>query len=104
MRANQYVTSAEQNTATCPWRWRDYQPRNFRWQFTGMTTAAVVSGNTVIIKPANTAGVIALLMELAEGRLSSGVINYLPSSGRTIGDYLVQHPRTRFINSPALRA
>jgi len=75
------------------------------WNFplailTGMTTAAVVAGNTVIIKPANTAGVIAAkLMELVdEAGFPPGVINYLPSSGKTIGDYLVQHPKTRFIN------
>lgn len=75
------------------------------WNFplailTGMTTAAVVSGNTIIIKPANTAGVIAAkLMDLVEeAGFPPGVINYLPSSGRTIGDYLVQHPQTRFIN------
>ncbi len=56
--------------------------------------------NTVIIKPANTAGVIAAkLMELVdEAGFPPGVINYLPSSGKTIGDYLVQHPKTRFIN------
>jgi len=59
-----------------------------------------VAGNTVIIKPANTAGVIAAkLMELVdEAGFPPGVINYLPSSGKTIGDYLVQHPKTRFIN------
>jgi len=75
------------------------------WNFplailTGMTVAAVVAGNTVIIKPANTAGVIAAkLMDLVEeAGFPPGVINYLPGSGRTIGDYLVQHPRTRFIN------
>ncbi len=98
-----YPHPAEQNT-------QRYMPLGVGviispWNFplailTGMTTAAVVSGNTVIIKPANTAGVIASkLMELVEeAGFPPGVINYLPSSGRTIGDYLVQHPRTRFIN------
>jgi 1-pyrroline-5-carboxylate dehydrogenase len=75
------------------------------WNFplailTGMTVAAVVTGNTVIIKPANTAGVIAAkFMEMvAEAGIPDGVVNYLPGSGATIGDYLVQNPRTRFIN------
>ncbi len=75
------------------------------WNFplailTGMTIAAVVTGNTVIMKPANTAGVIAAqLMDLAEeAGFPPGVINYLPSSGGTIGNYLVEHPRTRFVN------
>lgn len=75
------------------------------WNFplailTGMTVAAVVTGNTVIIKPANTAGVVAAkFMEMvAEAGIPDGVVNYLPGSGATIGDYLVQNPRTRFIN------
>ena len=43
--------------------------------------------------------IAAKLMELVEeAGFPPGVINYLPSRGRTIGDYLVQHPRTRFIN------
>jgi len=75
------------------------------WNFplailTGMTMAAVVTGNTVIIKPANTAGVIAAkFMEMVEeAGIPDGVVNYLPGSGASIGDYLVQNPRTRFVN------
>jgi len=75
------------------------------WNFplailTGMTTAAVVARKHCDHKAANTAGVIAAkLMELVdEAGFPPGVINYLPSSGKTIGDYLVQHPKTRFIN------
>ena len=76
-------------------------PWNFPFAIlTGMTAAAVVAGNTVIIKPANTAGVIAAkFMEMvAEAGIPDGVVNYLPGSGASIGDYLVQNPRTRFIN------
>lgn len=66
----------------------------------GMTAAAVVAGNTVIIKPANTATVIAAkifeLMEEAD--FPAGVVNYLPGSGADVGEYLVTHPRTRFVN------
>ncbi|MEA4885003.1 MAG: L-glutamate gamma-semialdehyde dehydrogenase [Clostridia bacterium] len=75
------------------------------WNFplailTGMTTAAVVAGNTVIIKPANTAGVIAakFMETIDEAGFPPGVINYLPGSGAEIGDYLVAHPHTRFIS------
>ena len=75
------------------------------WNFplailTGMTVAAVVTGNTVIVKPANTAGVIASkFMEMAEeAGIPDGVVNYLPGSGASVGGYLVQHPKTRFIN------
>ncbi|HEY8500618.1 MAG TPA: L-glutamate gamma-semialdehyde dehydrogenase [Clostridia bacterium] len=75
------------------------------WNFplailTGMTSAAVVSGNTVVMKPAsNTVVVAAKLMEiLEEAGLPKGVVNYLPGSGGLIGDYLVEHPLVRFIN------
>lgn len=66
----------------------------------GMTTAAVVSGNTVLLKPASTTPVIAhKFVELMEEvGLPSGVINFIPGSGAEIGDYLVTHPKTRFIS------
>lgn len=66
----------------------------------GMTTAAVVSGNTVLLKPASTTPVIAhkfvALME--EVGLPAGVINFIPGSGAEVGDYLTSHPKTRFIS------
>lgn len=65
----------------------------------GMTTAAIVAGNTVILKPSSDAPVIAYrfaqLME--EVGLPAGVLNYCPGSGGEIGDYLVDHPKTRMI-------
>lgn len=66
----------------------------------GMTAAAIVTGNTVIMKPASTTPVIAAkLMELwEEVSLPPGVVNFLPGSGSAIGDYLVSHPKIRFIN------
>ncbi|WP_281888560.1 L-glutamate gamma-semialdehyde dehydrogenase [Paenibacillus sp. YYML68] len=65
----------------------------------GMTTAAIVSGNTVLLKPASTTPVIAYrFVELMEEvGLPPGVINFVPGSGAEIGDYLTAHPRTRFI-------
>jgi 1-pyrroline-5-carboxylate dehydrogenase len=75
------------------------------WNFplaicTGMTTAAVVSGNTVVLKPASTTPVIAYkfvsLME--EAGLPTGVINYIPGSGAEVGDCLTTHPKTRFVS------
>ncbi|MFD1135166.1 L-glutamate gamma-semialdehyde dehydrogenase [Paenibacillus urinalis] len=66
----------------------------------GMTTAAVVSGNTVLLKPASTTPAIAhkfvALME--EVGLPAGVINFIPGSGAEVGDYLTSHPKTRFIS------
>lgn len=66
----------------------------------GMTTASVVSGNTVLLKPASTTPVIAhKFVELMEEvGLPSGVINYIPGSGAEVGDYLTTHPKTRFIS------
>ncbi|MBI5368003.1 MAG: L-glutamate gamma-semialdehyde dehydrogenase [Planctomycetes bacterium] len=66
----------------------------------GMTAAAVVTGNTVIMKPASVAPVIgAKLAELfAEAGLPPGVVNYFPAGGGAVGDHLVAHPRVRFVS------
>jgi 1-pyrroline-5-carboxylate dehydrogenase len=66
----------------------------------GMTSAAVVSGNTVLLKPASTTPVIAhKFVELMEEvGLPAGVINFIPGSGAEVGDYLTTHPKTRFIS------
>ena len=76
-------------------------PWNFPFAImAGMTTAALVSGNTVLLKPASTTPIIAAkFMEvLEEAGLPSGVVNFIPGSGAEVGDYLVDHPRTRFIS------
>jgi 1-pyrroline-5-carboxylate dehydrogenase len=66
----------------------------------GMTMAAIVAGNTVVLKPAsNTPVVAAKFMEvLHEAGIPDGVVNYLPGSGGEIGDYLVSSPQVSFIN------
>ena len=66
----------------------------------GMTTAAIVAGNTVVLKPASTSPAIAaqfvrLLVE--ESGLPDGVLNFTPGAGGAMGDALVDHPKTRFI-------
>ncbi|GIV96864.1 MAG: L-glutamate gamma-semialdehyde dehydrogenase [Herpetosiphonaceae bacterium] len=65
----------------------------------GMTLAAIVSGNTVVLKPASTSPTIAaqFVRILEETGLPAGVVNFLPGPGGAIGDALVDHPRTRFI-------
>lgn len=65
----------------------------------GMTMAAVVAGNTVVLKPASPTSVIAAkFVELLEAAgLPDGVVNYLPGAGSEVGDFLVEHPLTRFI-------
>lgn len=82
-------------------------PWNFPLAITvGMTTAAIVSGNTVILKPATPTNVIAyqFMKILHEAGLPDGVVNYLPGPGTTIGEYLVKHPQTRFISFTGSRA
>jgi 1-pyrroline-5-carboxylate dehydrogenase len=66
----------------------------------GMAMGPVAAGNTVILKPASNTPVVGWrFMEiLAEAGLPPGVVNYLPGSGSVLGDALVDHPRTRFIN------
>ena len=66
----------------------------------GMATAAVVAGNTVVLKPSSDTPVIAAkFFELMESTgLPPGVMNFLPCSGGAVGDFLVAHPQTRFIS------
>jgi 1-pyrroline-5-carboxylate dehydrogenase len=82
-------------------------PWNFAFAImAGMTCAAVVTGNTVVLKPSQDAAVIAaqfvdLMHELG---LPPGVINYLPGDGATVGEALVSDPRTRFISFTGSKA
>jgi 1-pyrroline-5-carboxylate dehydrogenase len=65
----------------------------------GMTLASIVAGNTVVLKPSSDAPTIAckFFETLEEAGLPPGVVNFLPGPGRTVGDVLVDHPRTRFV-------
>jgi len=66
----------------------------------GTTVGPVVVGNTVIVKPSPDTPVIAQkFMEcVEEAGFPPGVINLLTGEDADIGDALVDHPRTRFIN------
>ncbi len=66
----------------------------------GMTMAAVVSGNAVLLKPSSDTPVIAArFVALArEAGVPDGVINLLPGPGGEVGDYLVTHPEVRFVS------
>lgn len=76
-------------------------PWNFPLAITvGMTTSAIVSGNTVVLKPATPTNVIAyqFVKILEEAGLPAGVVNYVPGPGPVVGEYFVKHPMTRFIS------
>lgn len=66
----------------------------------GMTTSALVTGNTVVLKPASSTPVVAakFFEILQEAGVPDGVVNFVPGSGAEVGDYLVDHPLTRFIS------
>ncbi len=65
----------------------------------GMTLAAVVTGNTVVLKPSSDSPTIAAkFMELVEEvGLPHGVVNFISGSAKT-GEAMVTHPKTRFIS------
>lgn len=66
----------------------------------GMAVGPVAAGNTVVLKPASNTPILgAHFMDIvAEAGLPGGVINFLPGPGSDVGDFLVDHPDTRFIN------
>jgi len=75
-------------------------PWNFPFAImAGMTAAAIVTGNTVILKPSSDSPTIAarFIDVLEEAGMPPGVVNFCPGSGATFGNAIVQHPKTRFI-------
>jgi len=65
----------------------------------GMTTAAIVCGNTVVLKPSSDSPTIAarFFAVLEEAGMPPGVVNFCPGSGASFGNAIVEHPHTRFI-------
>ena len=86
-----------------------YQPRGVAvvispWNFplaicTGMTTAALVTGNTVIVKPAEqTPGIAKVMAEvLWQAGAPRDVLHFIPGQGETVGAALVRHPKVAVI-------
>lgn len=75
--------------------WLVISPFNFPAALTGGPTgAALVSGNTVVIKPAtDTPWTARLIAEcLQEAGLPAGVFNYVTGPGSTLGQALIDHP------------
>ena len=65
----------------------------------GMTVAALVTGNTVIIKPSSETPTIAAKFAevLREAGFPERAFCLLTGSGAAVGDTLVEHPKTRFV-------
>lgn len=86
-----------------------YQPRGIvvvisPWNFplaipTGMTVAALVTGNCTLLKPAETSSVIAAKIAeiLIEAGMPAGVFQYVPGQGSTVGAHMVKHPDVHMI-------
>jgi RHH-type transcriptional regulator, proline utilization regulon repressor / proline dehydrogenase / delta 1-pyrroline-5-carboxylate dehydrogenase len=74
------------------------------WNFplaipTGMTVAALATGNCALLKPAAATSVIAAKLSdiLVEAGIPKGVFQYVPCSGSTVGTHLVKHPDVHMI-------
>src|SRR5262250_1624564 len=74
------------------------------WNFpaaiaTGMAAAALVAGNTVVLKPSEESSVIAAKMVeiLYEAGIPKLALQFVTGLGEVAGDALVKHPKTRFI-------
>ena len=86
-----------------------YEPKGIAvilppWNFplaicAGMTTAALVAGNAVIVKPASQSPVIvaALVDLLRRAGVPDGAVHFLPGPGEEVGEFLVTHPDIHLI-------
>jgi 1-pyrroline-5-carboxylate dehydrogenase len=75
------------------------------WNFpcaiaTGMVVGPVVAGNPVVFKPSSLTPVVGakIMAVLEEAGLPPGVVAFLPGPGEEVGDFLVAHPRIRFVS------
>jgi 1-pyrroline-5-carboxylate dehydrogenase len=75
------------------------------WNFalailTGMTSAAIVTGNTVVLKPSSDSPLTGWKFYeiMDEVGLPAGVLNFVTGPGGAVGDTLVMHPKTRFVS------
>ncbi len=81
------------------------------WNFacaivTGMVGACLVTGNTVVLKPAEQSPWVAYKMcELfwSQG-IPQGVLNYITGPGEVVGARMVEHPQTRFVTFTGSKA
>ncbi|MGV3526127.1 MAG: L-glutamate gamma-semialdehyde dehydrogenase [Candidatus Sericytochromatia bacterium] len=81
------------------------------WNFplailTGMSAAAIVTGNPVVLKPAEESMLtgwqfVRIMQSLG---LPKGVLNFITGDGAELGPHMVSHPLTRFINFTGSKA
>jgi 1-pyrroline-5-carboxylate dehydrogenase len=66
----------------------------------GMTSAAIVTGNTVVLKPSSDSPAIGwkFVEIMEEVGLPKGVLNFVSGPGGAVGDTMVTHPKTRFVS------
>ncbi len=94
----------------------DFRPRGVAvviapWNFplailAGMTTAALVTGNGVVMKPAEQSSAVAWRLQqiLVEAGVPPGVLAFLPGRGEEVGPALVGHPLTALVAFTGSRA
>jgi 1-pyrroline-5-carboxylate dehydrogenase len=65
----------------------------------GMTVAALVTGNTVVLKPSEESTVVAakIVDILYQAGIPKQALQFLTGKGQIAGDALVKHPKTRFV-------
>ena len=116
--ADEMARLAQPRKRNVPGEWNEYSyeargvsviiaPWNFPLAIlTGMTVAALVAGNTVVIKPAEQSSRVGyFLMEALEAAgLPKGVANFVPGAGETVGAALVADPRVAVINFTGSKA
>ena len=66
----------------------------------GMAIGPALAGNTVVVKPASNTPIIGAswIAMVEEAGFPPGVVNFIPGAGAEVGDVLVDHPTTRFVN------
>ncbi|CAM3845062.1 L-glutamate gamma-semialdehyde dehydrogenase [Alkalicoccus chagannorensis] len=98
--SNQYVYTSAGVAVTIP-------PWNFSAAIMiGTTVAPLVTGNTVLMKPAEPTPLIAAKFVdiMREAGVPDGVLNFVPGEPHEIGDYLVDHKDTALITFTGSKA
>ena len=79
--------------------WGIIAPFNFPFAIAiGMTTGALLTGNTVILKPASDTPISSFLFaKIVYSKLPAGAINFVTGSGSVIGKAIIEHPNVNGI-------